>query len=110
MANFAGILPGPTGCGLCGIESLGEAMRTPRKVPGDVSFQPEEIIKALDALAPAQVLNNETRAVHAAAFWLPGEGLVAVREDVTSLPARWRGAESMAGKALSSSLAEFPWK
>ncbi len=75
-------LAGPTGCGLCGIESLGEAMRTPRKVPGEVSFQPEEIMKALDALAPAQVLNHETRAVHAAAFWLPGEGLVAVREDV----------------------------
>jgi FdhD protein len=75
-------LAGPTGCGLCGIESLAEAMRTPRKVPGEVSFQPEEIMKALDALAPAQVLNHETRAVHAAAFWLPGEGLVAVREDV----------------------------
>jgi FdhD protein len=73
---------GPTGCGLCGIESLAEAMRTPRKVPGEVSFQPEEIMKALDALAPAQVLNHETRAVHAAAFWLPGHGLVAVREDV----------------------------
>jgi FdhD protein len=75
-------LAGPTGCGLCGVESLAEAMRTPRKVAGEVSFQPEEIMKALDALAPAQVLNHETRAVHAAAFWLPSEGLVAVREDV----------------------------
>lgn len=46
-------LAGPTGCGLCGIESLGNAMRTPPKVPGEVSFQPEEIMKALDALAPA---------------------------------------------------------
>ena len=39
-------------------------------------------MKALDALGPAQALNRETRAVHAAGFWLPGEGLAAVREDV----------------------------
>jgi len=75
-------LAGPTGCGLCGIESLAEAMRMPRKVIGKASFRPEEIMKALDALAPAQALNHETRAVHAAAFWLPGQGLIAVREDV----------------------------
>lgn len=75
-------LAGPTGCGLCGIESLAEAMRTPRKVRGKTSFRPEEIMTALDALAPAQILNRETRAVHAAAFWLPGQGLVVVREDV----------------------------
>jgi FdhD protein len=75
-------LAGPTGCGLCGIESLAEAMRTPRKVQGAASFRPEEIMKALDALTPAQVLNHETRAVHAAAFWMPNQGLIAVREDV----------------------------
>ena len=66
-------LAGPTGCGLCGIEVLAEAMRTPRKVAGTASFRPDEIMSALDALTPAQVLNHETRAVHAAAFWLPGK-------------------------------------
>src|SRR5215472_14849706 len=75
-------LAGPTGCGLCGIESLEEAMRPPRRVDSRATFRPDDIMRALDALAPAQALNRETRAVHAAGFWLRGEGLVAVREDV----------------------------
>jgi FdhD protein len=75
-------LAGPTGCGLCGIESLAEAMRTPRKVAGTATFRPDDIMKALNALAPAQTLNRETRAVHAAAFFLPGQRLIAIREDV----------------------------
>jgi FdhD protein len=75
-------LAGPTGCGLCGIESLAEAVRTPRKVQGRASFRPDEIMRALEVLGPAQALNRETHAVHAAAFWLPGQGLVAIREDV----------------------------
>jgi FdhD protein len=73
---------GPTGCGLCGIESLAEAMRPPRPVSNGRSFTPEEIMRAVGSLAPAQTLNQETRAVHAAAFWEPGRGLVALREDV----------------------------
>src|SRR6201994_4091576 len=47
-------LAGPTGCGLCGIESLAEAMRSPRVVESDVVFSPGEVMKALDALAPVQ--------------------------------------------------------
>jgi FdhD protein len=75
-------LAGPTGCGLCGIESLDEAVRKPAHVSDGGSFAPSEILRALDALAPHQELNRQTRAVHAAAFWQPGNGLIAVREDV----------------------------
>lgn len=75
-------MAGPTGCGLCGIESLEEAMRMPRKVTNSASFSPEEIMQGLSVIAPAQSLNRETRAVHAAAFWSRGPGLVALREDV----------------------------
>jgi len=75
-------LAGPTGCGLCGIESLDEAVRTPPRVRQGDTFTPAEIMRALEALAPRQELNRQTRAVHAAAFWQPGMGLVAIREDV----------------------------
>jgi FdhD protein len=73
---------GPTGCGLCGIESLVEAMRPPRAIGEGRKFTPDEIMSAVSSLAPAQVLNQETRAVHAAAFFEPSRGLVALREDV----------------------------
>jgi FdhD protein len=75
-------LAGPTGCGLCGIESLSEASRPARPVADGLHLSPEAISVAVAALAPTQVLNHETRALHAAAFWQPGKGIVAVREDV----------------------------
>jgi FdhD protein len=75
-------MAGPTGCGLCGIESLIEAMRPPRKVEEGLVFTPDQIMTAIDSLFPLQVLNHETRAVHASGFWDPSRGLVAVREDV----------------------------
>jgi len=75
-------LAGPTGCGLCGIESLEEAARALPRVAGEATFTPAQIMQALDTLSPRQELNRQTRAVHAAAFWRPDAGLVALREDV----------------------------
>lgn len=75
-------LAGPTGCGLCGIESLDEAVRPAIRVGAGRTFTPSDIMVAMEALAPRQELNLLTRAVHAAAFWQPEAGVVAVREDV----------------------------
>jgi FdhD protein len=75
-------LAGPTGCGLCGIESLSEASRPARRVGTGLHLAPEVISTAMAALPPAHLLNRETRAVHAAAFWQPSKGIVAAREDV----------------------------
>jgi FdhD protein len=76
------ISAGPTGCGLCGIESLSEASRPARRVGTGLRVAPETISTAMAELSPAQALNREIRAVHAAAFWEPRKGIVAIREDV----------------------------
>lgn len=73
---------GPTGCGLCGIESLTEAVRSVPSVPDGQRFTAADIAEAVNALGPLQSLNHVTHAVHGAAFWQKGEGIVAVREDV----------------------------
>jgi FdhD protein len=75
-------MAGPTGCGLCGVESLVETKRPPPQVGEGRVFTPDQIMTAVDSLFPLQLLNRETRAVHAAGFWEPERGLVAVREDV----------------------------
>ena len=75
-------LAGPVGCGLCGIESLDQAMRTVPPVLGRRPVAPAAILAAIAATADGQHLNRETRAVHAAAFHTPLAGLVALREDV----------------------------
>lgn len=75
-------IAGPTGCGLCGVESLELAVKPARRVGPGRSFTIAEIGRAIASLPAAQTLNHATRAVHAAGFWEPETGLVAVREDV----------------------------
>ncbi|WP_027581494.1 formate dehydrogenase accessory sulfurtransferase FdhD [Bradyrhizobium sp. Ai1a-2] len=75
-------IAGPTGCGICGIDSIAEAVRPAAIVPKGRSFSPREIMTAMAAVAPLQAINLRTRAVHAAAFWTPARGIVALREDV----------------------------
>jgi FdhD protein len=73
---------GPTGCGLCGIESIAEAMRPAAVIGHGQHFSPEQIMVAMQSLPSRQKLNVETRAVHGAAFWNVTSGIVALREDV----------------------------
>ncbi|KKB78006.1 hypothetical protein VW35_12885 [Devosia soli] len=73
---------GPTGCGLCGIESLEQALRPSALVSSRLDLTPHQVMEAMDALRLAQSLNAETHAVHAAGLWHPKGGLLAVCEDV----------------------------
>jgi FdhD protein len=75
-------MAGPTGCGLCGIESLEEATRPAPFVSNASRFDSGAIVEAMASLSADQKLNGETHAVHAAGFWIPARGLVALREDV----------------------------
>jgi FdhD protein len=75
-------LAGPSGCGLCGLQSLADAVRQPPGVAADPRFTPSDIAAAMVAVPVAQELNQQTHAVHAAAYWQPDRGMVALREDV----------------------------
>jgi FdhD protein len=73
---------GPVGCGLCGIDSLAQAMRPLPEVPEGAHFDVAEIAGAGDALRAHQPMHDLTRAVHAAGFLQPGQGITHAREDV----------------------------
>lgn len=75
-------IAGPTGCGLCGIDSIAEALRPAAVVSRGRSFAPRGLMTAMASISPLQPINIETRAAHAAAFWTPAAGIVALREDV----------------------------
>lgn len=76
-------MAGPVGCGLCGIDSLEQAMRPLPRVPdGALCLSRAEVSGATDALRPKQTLHAQTRATHAAGFLVPGQGIDLVREDV----------------------------
>ncbi|ETN91776.1 formate dehydrogenase accessory protein [Gammaproteobacteria bacterium MOLA455] len=75
-------LVGRTGCGLCGAESLEQAISEPAMVTAQLSISHDAIQKASRALASEQKLQQQTGAVHGAAFCNAQGDLLLVREDV----------------------------
>ncbi|WP_460079449.1 formate dehydrogenase accessory sulfurtransferase FdhD [Roseibium sp. LAB1] len=76
-------MAGPVGCGLCGIDSLEQALRRLPKVDGTTTvLSRQDVARATDALSRLQPLRDQTRATHAAGFLQPGKGVVVAREDV----------------------------
>jgi FdhD protein len=73
---------GPTGCGLCGVDSIAEALKPLPEVGSNALRVPgADLVNAMAALQKRQVLNAQARAVHAAGLWL-GQDNFLVREDV----------------------------
>lgn len=98
-------MAGPVGCGLCGIESIEQAVR---KVPAvsqvELTLSNQDVVRAVSLLNASQPLHRETRAVHGAGFYIPGNGpdrgIVAVREDV----GRHNALDKLCGAVVRSGL------
>jgi FdhD protein len=75
-------LPGRTGCGLCGVEAIDDAIRVPAKVASTLTVTADAIWRATSALSEQQPLNGDTHAIHAAAWATASGELQIVREDV----------------------------
>ena len=74
-------MTGPVGCGLCGIDSLVQALReVPAVPPSPFRMSPAQVMAAIANLPGQQRLHDATRAVHCAAFW--AGHLTLAREDV----------------------------
>ncbi|MBX3530933.1 MAG: formate dehydrogenase accessory sulfurtransferase FdhD [Rhizobiaceae bacterium] len=95
-------LAGPVGCGLCGIESIDEAMRSVRAVDGrQFELSASQVTEAVRLLSLQQPLHRATGAVHAAGFFMPGRGIVAAREDV----GRHNALDKLAGALAKAGVA-----
>jgi FdhD protein len=91
---------GPAGCGLCGIESLEEAVATPPPVLNSkLKIDSDAVFRSMAQLRNHQPMNTETHGVHAAGFWsMKKNGFVAVREDV----GRHNALDKLAGALLGA--------
>lgn len=75
-------MTGRTGCGLCGVEVIEEALRDVRPVSSGAKFERDALWQAGETLRAHQPLNNETNAIHASAWCAPDGEPRVVREDV----------------------------
>ncbi len=75
-------IEGRSGCGLCGVESLADAMRMRHKISPAFEIDVEAIDRAFKALKAHQPMNRMNHSVHAAAWCLPDGTIIETREDV----------------------------
>ncbi|MCX7288909.1 MAG: formate dehydrogenase accessory sulfurtransferase FdhD [Rhodobacterales bacterium] len=93
-------MSGPVGCGLCGIDSIDQALRdVPVVPPSPFRITPAEVMAAVAALPGQQRLHDATRAVHCAGFW--NGRLALTREDV----GRHNALDKLAGAMVRGGIA-----
>lgn len=71
-----------SGCGLCGIDTIAQALRPLPSAPAPVCIDRDAIATALSSLPTRQPLGQATGAAHAAAFCGPDGRILVAREDV----------------------------
>lgn len=108
-------LTGRTGCGVCGAETIEDAIRVPAAVRSGGFIRREALAAALQALGTRQPISAQTGSLHAAA-WVGWDGVIEqVREDVGRhnaldkvIGARARqGLDFQSGFALITSRASY---
>jgi len=117
---FAGLklrrrnLTGRTGCGLCGLESLEQAVPAPTSVGNGCTVSHAALQRALAALEGAQSLRRRTGGVHGAAWCSATGEIELLREDVGRhnaldklLGALWRDGRPGEGFAMVTSRASY---
>lgn len=85
------LMAGPSGCGLCGVDSLESAMALPEKASEQklsnpnkfITLDQKSILSAVDQLPNLQKQFACTRGHHGAAFFLPDAEFVDLAEDVS---------------------------
>lgn len=108
-------MTGRTGCGLCGAESLEQAMRIPTNVVNIAERIPSQsIYKAHQNIRKEQKLEAMTGATHACAWVKPNGDIETVREDVGRhnaldklIGARARAGSNSPGFVLTTSRASY---
>jgi len=75
-------LTGRTGCGLCGIEDMKDAIRMPGRALPDVRLSPQAVAQAYEQLPFHQPMSRVNRTVHAAAWCSVDGEIILSREDV----------------------------
>ena len=75
-------LEGRTGCGLCGIEDIRDAVRMPGNTLPAVALSPQAVARAYEQLPAHQPMSRENRTVHAAAWCSVDGEILLAREDV----------------------------
>lgn len=82
LEKYNRALTGRTGCGLCGVDKLEQAIKPLEKVVSDLEIPALQIHSSMQKIKEHQHLNKETGALHAAAFVGGNGDIIAVREDV----------------------------
>jgi FdhD protein len=93
-------IEGRSSCGLCGVQSLKDAVRPLPNLPDGLVVRRSALQAAVDAMDAQQPLGRETRATHAAAWADASGAILLVREDV----GRHNALDKLIGSALKAGL------